>query len=125
MTDSAGNPVEGAVVRVSQRNKDVTTTVGGEFWRLLVPGTYTFQAFKDDMESEELEVVVTGGWTKDGPTIDLILNKPSDVINSERIQTSTSTTSVEDSSKDEGLKLRDPLGLICVQVTWTGLKGCD
>ena len=124
VTDSSGNPVEGAAVRVSQRAKDVTSTARGEFWRLLVPGTYTFIAFKEDMESEEMEVVVTEGQT-DGPTIDLILNKTSDIINSDRIQTSPSTTSVEESNKEDGLKLRDPLGLLCVKVTWTGLRGCD
>lgn len=122
VTDSLGEPVEGASVRVSQRGKDVTTTAGGEFWRLLVPGSYTFFAFKEDMESEEMDVVVTEGQT-DGPTIDLILNKTSDLINSDRIQTSPSTTS--DSNKEDGLKLTDPLGLVCIKVTWTGLRGCD
>ena len=92
VTDTLGEPVEGASVRVSQRGKDVTTTAGGEFWRLLVPGTYTFFAFKEDMKSEEMDVVVTEGQT-DGPTIDLTLNKTSDLINSDRIQTSPSTTS--------------------------------
>ena len=43
VTDAAGEAVEGAVVRVRERNKDVVTTAGGEYWRLLVPGNYSFQ----------------------------------------------------------------------------------
>ena len=123
VTDAAGASVEGAVVRVSQRSKDVTTSSGGEFWRLLVPGVYTFQAFKDDMESEEAEVVVEEG-AREGPVLDLVLTRKS-AVKTSQTSTSPTTTTAENTIKEEGLKLRDPLGLICVEVTWTGLKGCD
>jgi len=47
--DSAGEPVQGATVFVSQEElgllrKNVTTSSRGEFWRLLMPGEYTVAA---------------------------------------------------------------------------------
>jgi len=47
--DSAGEPVQGATVFVSQEGlgllrKNVTTSSRGEFWRLLMPGEYTVAA---------------------------------------------------------------------------------
>ena len=58
VTDSEGNVVDNAVIRVSDRTKDVKTTPAGEYWRVLVPGVYFIKAVKDDMESEEVEVTV-------------------------------------------------------------------
>ena len=54
VTDSSGELVAGAAVRVTGRNKDVLTSQAGEYWRVLVPGTYRIKAIKDDMESEEV-----------------------------------------------------------------------
>lgn len=39
----AGVPIGGAEVRVDDRVHVVRTTVWGEYWRLLLPGTYTLQ----------------------------------------------------------------------------------
>jgi len=46
--NSGGEAVEGAVITVEQDSgllgKNVTTSSRGEFWRLLLPGTYTIRA---------------------------------------------------------------------------------
>ena len=40
-----GEPVRGAEVVIGDREKTVTTSSRGEFWRLLVPGSYDIRAF--------------------------------------------------------------------------------
>ena len=45
MDRDTGEPVRGAEVRVGDREKTVTTSSRGEFWRLLVPGSYDIRAF--------------------------------------------------------------------------------
>ena len=74
------------------------------------------------MESEEVAVTVTEGRV-DGPVVDLQLTR--------RVATTTTTTTTtttaattEDPSK-QALTLKDPFGLVCLQITWTGLSGCD
>jgi len=58
--DNAGNPVQGAVVKVEGINHNITTTEQGEYWRLLTPGTYTLSVHAVDYESSEpRNVVVT------------------------------------------------------------------
>ena len=39
--DDSGAPVNKAVIRVQGINHNITTTEQGEYWRLLIPGTYT------------------------------------------------------------------------------------
>ena len=76
------------------------------------------------MESEEVAVTVAEGRV-DGPAVDLQLTR--------RVATTTTTTTAataataaatEDPSK-QALTLRDPFGLVCLQITWTGLSGCE
>ena len=38
------HPIHGAVIKVEGRNKDVSTSATGEFWRLLLRGVYTVEA---------------------------------------------------------------------------------
>lgn len=45
-------PLAGAIVHVSGLLRDVTTTDDGEYWRLLLPGTYTVQARHGEMTSD-------------------------------------------------------------------------
>ena len=42
--DSAGTSVPDATIMVVGINKNVTTASFGDYWRLLVPGTYTIVA---------------------------------------------------------------------------------
>lgn len=42
--DENNNPIPGAVIQVSGINHTVKTTHRGEYWRLLLPGTYTVTA---------------------------------------------------------------------------------
>ena len=46
--DEVGQPVEGASVEVMGRDKEMRTSRRGEFWRLLLPGTYTMRAWHRD-----------------------------------------------------------------------------
>ena len=40
-------PISHATIIVDGISKNITSTDRGEYWRLLVPGTYTLQAFAD------------------------------------------------------------------------------
>ena len=113
VTDDNGNPVHNAVVQVSDRSKDVTTTERGEFWRILVPGRYKIKAIKDERQSDEVEVDVIEGF--EGPTVNLRLNK-------EYVTTTTISTTTEEPDK-EGIVVQLPLGF-CVRFTWGGLARC-
>lgn len=42
--DENNNPIPGAVIHVSGINHTVKTTNRGEYWRLLLPGTYKVSA---------------------------------------------------------------------------------
>ena len=46
--DESGQPVEGASVEVMGRDKEMRTSRRGEFWRLLLPGTYSMRAWHRD-----------------------------------------------------------------------------
>ena len=40
MKDQQGKPIKGATVSIGDRRHDIKTEKDGDFWRLLVPGTY-------------------------------------------------------------------------------------
>ena len=52
-----GEPLRDAEVVIGDREKTVTTSSRGEFWRLLLPGTYDIRAFHTNkygtMESDK------------------------------------------------------------------------
>jgi len=113
VTDENGNPVNGAIVQVTDRSKDVKTTDRGEFWRVLVPGKYKIKAIKGDRQSNEVEVELTPD--TEGPIVNLqLINK--------YITTTTTTTTTEEPEK-EGIAVQLPLGF-CVRFTWGGLAEC-
>jgi len=62
VTDQDGHPLHKATVEVVGRDKSVTTTARGEYWRLLLPGTYTVRAKHENIygvvESDLVEVSV-------------------------------------------------------------------
>ena len=74
------------------------------------------QAARGDMESEEMAVTVTEGRV-DGPVVDLQLTR--------RVATTTTTAATTEDPSKQALTLKDPFGLVCLQITWTGLSGCD
>ena len=109
VTDSEGRAVAGAAVRVEDRNKDLLTTTAGEYWRVLVPGTYRIRAIKDNMESEEVEVEVREE-DEDGPIVNLSLTLTS--------VTSTTALTTQTEEEEEYLEFKDPLGLVCFRFSW-------
>ena len=99
VTDTDGQPVEGAAVRIRGRNKDVLTTQSGEYWRVLVPGRYRISAVKDNMESVEEEVEVVED-AVEGPTVNLTLTP-----------TTPYATSETEKEEENFVEFKDPLGL--------------
>ena len=102
VTDTDGQPVSGAAVRVRGRNKDVLTTQSGEYWRVLVPGRYRISAVKDNKQSEEGEVEVVED-AMEGPTVNLTLTKES------LTATTPYSTSETEKEKENFVELKDPL----------------
>ena len=61
VTDSNNNPVHNAKIEVTGRAKDIYTTERGEYWRLLLPGTYSVRAVSPTgFHSETVQVTVSG-----------------------------------------------------------------
>lgn len=61
VTDSAGDPVPGAMVGVDGKGKEVMTTGAGEYWRVLAPGRYTLVATHQGRSSSPTEVNIGRG----------------------------------------------------------------
>ena len=72
VTHQDGRPAEGATVVVSERAKDIVTSSRGEWWRMLMPGTYRVRAVLGDRRSKEVSLQVREGEV-DGPRLDLKL----------------------------------------------------
>lgn len=58
VTGQHGEPVYEAVVQVEGIKHNITTTERGEFWRLLVPGTYVFTVHAEGYMSSPPETVI-------------------------------------------------------------------
>ena len=57
--DANDNPVQNAKVIVKGRAKEVFTTERGEYWRILVPGTYSVRAMAPNgQQSDSVQVTV-------------------------------------------------------------------
>lgn len=56
--DSNGNPIEGAVIEVSGRDHPVKSVQDGDYWRLLVPGTYSLTVSANGYRDSSAEVTV-------------------------------------------------------------------
>ena len=57
--DSSGQPIAEAKIEVVDRDHPVTSARDGDYWRLLVPGTYTLRASADGYRYDSGEVTVT------------------------------------------------------------------
>ncbi|GBP60052.1 Carboxypeptidase E [Eumeta japonica] len=56
--DENGNPVERAGIRVKGRDVTYRTTKYGEFWRILLPGTYRVEVTAEGYLPQEVEFIV-------------------------------------------------------------------
>jgi len=56
--DTNGNVLSSAEILIENNDKVIKTTERGEFWRLLLPGTYVVKAKYENMESESMSVNV-------------------------------------------------------------------
>ncbi|PZC81442.1 hypothetical protein B5X24_HaOG212647 [Helicoverpa armigera] len=56
--DENGNPVERASVKVKGRDVTYHTTKYGEFWRILLPGTYRIDVSAEGYLPQEVEFIV-------------------------------------------------------------------
>ena len=73
VTDANNNPVQNAKVEITGRAKEVFTTERGEYWRILVPGTYTVRAVAPNgQHSDSVQVTVGSGQPQ---RLDLTLNR--------------------------------------------------
>jgi len=59
--DGKGQPIKGAQIKVEGRNHTVHSHEHGDFWRLLVPGSYMFKVTKDGYGESKKQVKVTSG----------------------------------------------------------------
>ena len=56
--DVNGKPIEGASVAVSDRRHPVVSAADGDYWRLLVPGSYELEASCSGFRSQKKVVEV-------------------------------------------------------------------
>ena len=62
--DSRGRPIAGAKIDIVGRSHPVTSARDGDFWRLVVPGTYSLEVSADGYQTNHTTVVVSSH----GPT---------------------------------------------------------
>lgn len=69
VSDSNNNPLNNASVKVKGRKFGSKTTTRGEYWRILLPGTYSVQVTADGYEPAEVSVRVGKGVTLQNITL--------------------------------------------------------
>ena len=72
VVDEEGTPLAGATVRIRGIDKEIVATERGEYWRLLVPGTYVLTAVSENkyglLESDPTTLVIKN-YLGDGATV--------------------------------------------------------
>lgn len=58
---SKGKPIANAIIRIADRRHDVISYKDGDYWRLLVPGSYDVTASAKGFEPQTKVVVLKGG----------------------------------------------------------------
>ncbi|CAL4139481.1 unnamed protein product, partial [Meganyctiphanes norvegica] len=98
----SGDTLEGVSVSVQDINYNVTTSRRGEYWRLLLPGTYTLVAKAYGYEPTEQEIVIVNGTVT---RQDLKLNPINKVVEATTLLTTapstTTTTTTTTTAKPE------------------------
>ena len=61
MKDQDGKPIKGATISIGDRRHDVISAKDGDFWRLLVPGTYDVTVRAKGMKPSTKSVEVAPG----------------------------------------------------------------
>lgn len=62
ITDASNNhPVPGAILKIEGRNVHFKASGRGEFWRILMPGSYSLQVSKEGFETVEKDFEVQDG----------------------------------------------------------------
>lgn len=59
--DVNGNPISGATINVKARDHSIHSADDGDYWRLLVPGTYTLEFSAEGYNSISVQVTVNEG----------------------------------------------------------------
>lgn len=76
VVDEEGSALPGARVRIAGIDKEIVTTDRGEYWRLLVPGTYIVTAVSQSeyglLESEPTKVVITNNLGDGAQVVNLV-----------------------------------------------------
>jgi len=60
VTDPTGRPLENVAIKIKGRDAPFQTTKYGEFWRILLPGYYRVEAYKEGFDPAEAEFSVAG-----------------------------------------------------------------
>lgn len=60
ITDHKNIPIAKVTLKIKGRDIGFRTTKNGEYWRILLPGTYTMEAYKDGFLPTETQFQVTG-----------------------------------------------------------------
>lgn len=61
VTDSHGTAIKGALINIRGREHDVTSAEDGDYWRLLIPGSYTITVSATGYQPATADVTVTDG----------------------------------------------------------------
>lgn len=56
--DEGNNPIEGASIKIKNRDVGFQTTKYGEYWRILLPGVYTIEIYAEGFQPREEEFTV-------------------------------------------------------------------
>ncbi|CAH1791071.1 unnamed protein product [Owenia fusiformis] len=73
ISDSKGNPVPNAKVYINKRKHPFTSTAEGEYWRILLPGTFTIRVKADGYNDFEQEILVGDSILSEATTVNITL----------------------------------------------------
>lgn len=99
---STGSPIAKAVIGVSDRTHTITSAEDGDYWRLLVPGTYTITASAEGYQSASAEVTVPAQGSAHQDFILLKEGEEKVEVTLHSLTASSSLTSTESSDVEAG-----------------------
>ena len=101
--DVNGNAISGAIINVKGRDHSIHSVDDGDYWRLLVPGTYTLEVSAEGYNTATVEVKVNEGPASevditllhDGETVTTPRSDSTDENPEEQVHTITTTTTTD------------------------------